>query len=283
MRNLGALDFAGGTVVHLSSGTAGLVAALYLGRRRGYGQVQLCGHSVPLILLGTGLLWFGWFGFNAGSSLAANGLAANAFLVTNTAAAAASVAWVMMEGLRGHRPTLTGACTGAVVGLISITPAAGFVGPLSALAIGLVGGVLCYTAIAVVKARMGYDDALDAFGAHGVGGMWGALATGLFASTSINSAGANGLLFGNPGQVVLQLVSILGTLVYVGLGTLVLLFVVDRVLGLRVAPHVEDEGLDRYLHGEDAYPETVLAHSIETLFGSAAASKLSRETRATAG
>lgn len=267
MRNYGALDFAGGNVVHMSSGVAGLVAAMYLGRRKDYDKMPLSGHNVPMILMGTGLLWFGWFGFNAGSSLAANGLAANAFLVTNTAAAAASLAWIMMERLRGHRPTLTGGCTGAVVGLVSITPAAGFVGPLASIVIGFIGGMLCYTAIAMVKAKAGYDDALDAFGAHGVGGMWGALATGLFASKAINEVGANGLFFGNPQQLVIQAASVLATVAFAAVGTLVILFVVDRVLGLRVAPHVEEEGLDRHLHSEDAYPETVAPDSLEGLLG----------------
>ncbi|MCL6631404.1 MAG: ammonium transporter [Alicyclobacillus herbarius] len=257
LRNLGVLDFAGGTVVHISSGVAGLVAAIYLGRRVGYGSNSIRAHNVPFVLLGTTLLWFGWFGFNAGSALAANGLAATAFMTTNTATAAAALGWMLVERLRTGHFTLVGACAGAVAGLVAVTPAAGFVTPGASLVIGFVGGIVCYLACTFMKGRLGYDDALDAFGGHGIGGTWGALATGLFATTAVNSAGANGLLHGHPQQVLLQLCGVATTWVFSGLGTLILIWVVDKVMGFRVTPEEEELGLDAVLHNESAYPDLV--------------------------
>ena len=197
LREMGVLDFAGGTVVHIISGVSGLVIALMIGKRRGYGSEVMLPHHLPMTVLGAGLLWFGWFGFNAGSALGANEIASNAFVVTHVSAAAATVSWVLAEWLMHGKPTVLGAASGCIAGLVSITPAAGFVSPLSAVAIGLLGGVICYLSVSVVKAKLGYDDSLDAFGVHGVGGAWGALATGLFASKAVNEAGADGLLFGN--------------------------------------------------------------------------------------
>lgn len=265
LRQLGVLDFAGGTVVHISSGVAGLVAALYLGRRAELGSGRIQAHNVPFVLLGTALLWFGWFGFNAGSALAANGLAAQAFLTTNTATAAAALAWMCIERLRTGHVTLVGACAGAVAGLVAITPAAGYVTPLAAIVIGAVGGGLCYLASTFMKQRLGYDDALDAFGGHGVGGTWGALATGLFATIAVNSAGANGLLHGHPEQVLLQLAGIAATWVFSGIGTWVLIRIVDSLMGFRVSPEEERLGLDAVLHNESAYPETLSAEDVPRL------------------
>lgn len=253
LRNLGVLDFAGGTVVHISAGVAALVAAIYLGHRKGYGEVPMLPHNIPLVVLGTGLLWFGWFGFNAGSALGANQLAVNVFLTTNTAAAAASLGWMLMEWRISGKPTLLGLCTGAVVGLVSITPAAGYVGPLSSISIGLGGGAICFLAVRVLKERLGYDDALDAFGAHGVGGMWGALATGVFAHLGVNPSGANGLLFGNAHQLLLQAIGVVVGGLFAAAGTIVVLKLVDALVGLRVAPDAEDAGLDAFFHGEEAY------------------------------
>ncbi|WP_229776558.1 ammonium transporter [Alicyclobacillus cellulosilyticus] len=255
LRNLGVLDFAGGTVVHISSGVAGLVAAIYLGRRAEYGGPTIRAHNVPFVLLGTALLWFGWFGFNAGSALAANGLAANAFLTTNTATAAAALGWMLVERLRTGHVTLVGACAGAVTGLVAVTPAAGFVTPGASIIIGFVSGVLCFFSSTFMKQKLGYDDALDAFGGHGIGGTWGALATGLFATTLVNSAGANGLFYGNPHQLLLQLIGVVSTWAFSGIGTWILIKVVDAVMGFRVTREEELMGLDLVLHNENAYPE----------------------------
>ncbi|WP_035107870.1 ammonium transporter [Desulfovirgula thermocuniculi] len=258
LRELGALDFAGGTVVHISSGVSGLVAALVLGRRRGYGTEPMLPHNLPLTVLGAALLWFGWFGFNAGSALSAGGLAASAFVVTNTAAAAAALSWVFAEWVRHGKPTVLGAASGLVAGLVAITPASGFVGPLPALIIGLVAGVLCYLAVSVVKAKLGYDDSLDAFGVHGVGGTWGALATGLFASKAVNPAGADGLFFGNPAQMWPQFIGVVATWAFAAVLTLIILKLIGAVLPLRVSAEEEEQGLDLTLHGEDAYSDMVL-------------------------
>jgi len=255
LRQLGVLDFAGGTVVHISSGVAGLVAAIYLGRRAEHGSGAIKAHNVPFVLLGTALLWFGWFGFNAGSALGANFLSAEAFLTTNTATAAAAIGWMIAERIKTGHVSLVGACAGAVAGLVSITPAAGFVTPGGSLILGLVGGVICYLASTFMKAKLGYDDALDAFGGHGIGGTWGALATGLFATTAVNSGGANGLFAGNPHQLLLQLVGIVATWVFSGVGTFILLKAVDLVMGIRVTEKEEITGLDITLHHETAYPE----------------------------
>ncbi|MFZ5642585.1 MAG: ammonium transporter [Bacillota bacterium] len=255
LRNLGALDFAGGTVVHISSGVSGLVAAIVLGKRKGYGSEAMIPHQLPFTVLGAGLLWFGWFGFNGGSALAANGLAASAFVVTNTSAAMAALSWVLAEWAHHGRPTLLGAASGAVAGLVAITPAAGFVTPMSSLAIGLVAGVICYLAVSVVKRKLGYDDSLDAFGVHGIGGIWGALATGIFATTAVNDAGADGLLYGNAAQMGTQVIGVLATVAFAGIATFIILKLISVVTSLRVTPEEEDIGLDITLHGEDAYPD----------------------------
>ncbi|MFZ5639293.1 MAG: ammonium transporter [Bacillota bacterium] len=262
LRNLGALDFAGGTVVHISSGVSGLVAALILGKRRGHGAQPMLPHHLPMTVLGAGLLWFGWFGFNAGSALAANGLAVSAFVVTNTSAAAGALGWVFAEWLHHGKPTVLGAASGAVAGLVAITPAAGFVGPLSAIIIGLAGGALCYTGVGIIKAKLGYDDSLDAFGCHGIGGMWGAIATGLFAQKAINSAGADGLFFGNPGLMKAQLISVVVTVAFAAVMTFVILKVVSVFTQLRASADEEEAGLDITQHGEDAYRDLVLTASL---------------------
>jgi Amt family ammonium transporter len=249
---LGALDFAGGTVVHISSGVAGLACAFVLRRRLGYGRESMAPHNLPMTVLGASMLWFGWFGFNAGSALGAGGLATSAFVVTNTATAAAALGWMVAEWLYRGKPTVLGAASGAVAGLVAITPASGFVGPVSSIWIGIVAGVLCYLAV-VWKTKLGYDDSLDAFGIHGIGGTWGALATGLFASKAINSAGADGLFFGNPGQLGLQAVAVLTSWVFVFVGTFVILKVVDWTMGLRVTVEEERIGLDLSQHEERAY------------------------------
>src|SRR5215468_6911709 len=229
LRNLGALDFAGGTVVHISSGVSALVAALIIGKRRGYGHQPMPPHNLPMTVMGASLLWFGWFGFNAGSALAANGLAAHAFTTTNTATATAALAWMLTEwGSRG-KPTVLGAASGAVAGLVAITPAAGFVTPLASIVIGAVAGALCYSACNF-KTKLGYDDSLDVVGVHGVGGTWGAIATGLFASKAINDAGDNGLFFGNPGQLWTQIVAVLATYALAAVATFVILKVVDAIV-----------------------------------------------------
>jgi Amt family ammonium transporter len=249
---LGALDFAGGTVVHISSGISALAAAILVGKRRGYGSAAFIPHNVPMTITGAALLWFGWFGFNAGSALAANGLAANAFVVTHIASAAAALTWILMERLHRGKPTTLGAASGAVAGLVAITPASGFVGPLSAIAIGGAAGIICYGGV-LLKSKLGYDDSLDVVGIHGLGGTWGALATGLFASTAINPDGANGLFFGNPGQLWTQFVSIIVTMVFAFVMTFIILKVLDLVMGLRVSDEEEERGLDISLHNEGGY------------------------------
>ncbi len=253
LRNMGALDFAGGTVVHINAGIAALVTALMIGPRKNADKHIPSPHNLPFVALGTALLWFGWFGFNAGSSLAANGLAVNAFVVTNTAAAAAGLSWAVIEWLRNGKPTLFGICSGAVAGLVAITPAAGFVDVGGALIIGLLVSVFCYLAAAVIKPKLGYDDALDAFGVHCIGGIWGALATGLFASKLINSAGNDGVFYGNPGMFMIQLKAVVITIVYSGIVTAILYKVIDMVMGMRVTTKEEDVGLDLTQHHERAY------------------------------
>ncbi|HZW83046.1 MAG TPA: ammonium transporter, partial [Candidatus Deferrimicrobium sp.] len=235
LRTLGALDFAGGTVVHISSGISGLVAALVLGKRKGHGSEPMAPHHLPMTILGAGLLWFGWFGFNAGSALGANGLAASALVTTNTSAAAAALAWVIVEWLHRGKPTVLGAVSGGVAGLVAITPGAGFVTVLSSIAIGLVGGALCYFAVSMLKAKLGYDDALDAFGCHGVGGIWGALATGIFATKAVNPAGADGLIYGNAAQLGTQTLGVLVTILFAGVATFVLLKLISLVCELRAS------------------------------------------------
>jgi len=257
LRTLGALDFAGGNVVHISSGYSALIAALVLGKRKGLGKDSMAPHHVPMTVLGAGLLWFGWFGFNAGSALGANGLAAMAFVNTNTAAAAAAVAWAIVERLHRGKTTMLGVASGAVAGLVAITPGAGFVTPLSSIFIGLVGGAVCYLAISIMKAKFGYDDALDAFGCHGIGGTWGALATGIFATKTINPAGADGWFYGNVSLLGIQATSVLITIVFTMLATFVILKVIGLVMKLRVNEEEESNGLDLSLHGERAYSEFI--------------------------
>ena len=252
LKKLGALDFAGGTVVHISSGVSALVCALVLGRRRGYGHQPMQPHNLPMTVTGAALLWVGWFGFNAGSALEANGLAASAFLATNTASASAALGWMFTEWMTRGKPTVLGAASGAVAGLVAITPASGYVGPLSSIVICGLAGVVCYAACHL-KSRLGYDDSLDVVGVHGVGGTWGALATGLFATKTINDAGADGLFFGNPGQLRIQIVAVLATYAIAVVGTFVILKVVDAVVGLRVTEEDEVAGLDLSQHSETAY------------------------------
>jgi len=251
MREMGALDFAGGTVVHISSGASALVAAIMFGRRIGYGQEAMPPHNLPFSVIGAGLLWVGWFGFNAGSALAADGLATSAFVATHVATAAAALAWLVMDWMRG-KPTMLGAASGAVAGLVAITPGAGFVGPLSALIIGAAGGVLCSIACSI-KPKFGYDDSLDVVGVHGVGGTWGALATGLFASKAINPAGNDGLFFGNPGQVWTQFITVVVTIAFAMIVTAIILSILKSIMGLRVSDEEERMGLDLTQHNERAY------------------------------
>lgn len=254
----GALDFAGGTVVHISSGVSALVAAIVLKNRKNYPGHLTAPHNVPFIMLGAGLLWFGWFGFNAGSALASGGLATVAFVATNAGAAAAGLVWVLMEWVLGGKPTAVGLATGAVAGLVGITPAAGFVTPIGALLIGGITAFCCFYAIRI-KNKLGIDDALDTFPVHGVGGTVGALLTGLFATTEVNAAGANGLIFGNPAQLWKQLVAIAIAYVVAGVGTFVLLKILQATMGLRVSPEVEIQGLDLTEHEEIGYGEQGIA------------------------
>ena len=252
LRNLGALDFAGGTVVHISSGISALAAALIIGKRKGYGHQPMPPHNLPFTVMGASLLWFGWFGFNAGSALAANGLAAHAFMTTNTATAAAALGWMFTEWSSRGKPTVLGAASGAVAGLVAITPAAGFVTPMAAIIIGAVAGFICYSACNL-KSRLGYDDSLDVVGVHGVGGTWGALATGVFATKLVNDAGGDGLLYGNPKQLGIQFLAVLVTWVLGFVMTTVILKVLDGVMGLRVTDEEEAAGLDLSQHSETAY------------------------------
>jgi Amt family ammonium transporter len=252
IRGLGALDFAGGTVVHISSGISALAAALVIGRRKGYGREPMPPHNLPFTVVGSAMLWVGWFGFNAGSALGAGGLAVSAFVVTNTAAAAATLGWMFAEWWTRGKPTVLGAASGAVAGLVAITPASGFVGPVASILIGVGGGVLCFAACNL-KSKLGYDDSLDVVGVHGIGGTWGAIATGLFASKLINDAGADGLFFGNPGLLLAQLAAVAATWIFAFGGSLVLLKVVDALVGLRVTEEDEFAGLDLSQHSENAY------------------------------
>ncbi len=253
IRVSGALDFAGGTVVHINAGIAALAAALVLGKRKGYPTHISPPHNLPFAVLGAGLLWFGWFGFNAGSALGANGLATNAFVVTHIAAAAAGLTWAVLDWKFNNHPTMLGKITGAVAGLVAITPASGFVGPVDAIWIGIGVSVICYFSVAFLKPKFGYDDTLDAFGVHGIGGIWGALATGLWASKSVNPAGADGFFYGNPALLFIQLKAVLITIVYSFVVSIVLLKIVDMVMGLRVPEQEERIGLDLTEHRESAY------------------------------
>jgi len=253
MASMGALDFAGGTVVHINAGVAGLVLALVLGRRIGYGKEAMFPSSIALTALGAALLWFGWFGFNAGSALVADGLAGSAFLATNTSAATAALTWMFTEWLVNKKPTVLGIASGVVAGLVAITPAAGFVGMGASLIIGVAAGVLGFFSVARLKHKLGYDDSLDAFGVHGMCGTLGALATGLFADPAVN-AGGTGLFFGHAQQLVIQLISVLATAAYTAIGTLVLVYVTKALAGgLRVDEEKEVIGLDSAVHGERAF------------------------------
>ena len=247
LKEMGALDFAGGTVVHINSGVAALAAALVLGKRHGYGSEKMAPHNLPFTVVGAALLWVGWFGFNAGSALAADGIAAGAFVATQVATSAGVLGWLAVEWMYRGKPTVLGGASGAIAGLVAITPAAGFVGPISAILIGLGAGAVCYLAV-VWKSKFGYDDALDVLAIHGIGGTWGAIATGLFASV-----GATGLFFGNPGQVVIQAVGVGATWVFSFVGTFIILKVLDMVIGLRVGKEEEIVGLDLSEHSERAY------------------------------
>jgi Amt family ammonium transporter len=252
LRNMGALDFAGGLVVHIGSGASALAAAIIVGKRRGYKKDHMVPHNLVLTVLGASLLWFGWFGFNAGSALVSGSLATSAFVVTQIATAAATLSWIITEWVHRDRPTVLGAASGAVAGLVAITPASGFVNPIAAVIIGLFAGALCYMAVNL-KNKFGYDDSLDAVGIHGVGGALGAIATGLFATKIINSAGNNGLFYGNASLVWTQILSVAAAVAYCFIVTLIILKVLDLTLGLRVNDDNEAEGLDLSQHGERSY------------------------------
>lgn len=255
LKKLGALDFAGGNVVHISSGVSGLVGALMLGRRKH--RADEGPHHLPMTILGVGLLWFGWFGFNAGSALGVAGdggaVAVNAFITTNTSAAAAAIGWVIAERIMTGKIKVLGAVSGAVVGLVSITPGAGFVTPMAAIVIGLLGGLICFFAVSVLKVKLGYDDALDAFGCHGIGGIWGGIATGLFASKAVNPLGNDGLFYGNASLLGIQVLSILATAAFAAVMTFAILKVISLFTSLRVDKEDEKSGLDSSIHGEKAY------------------------------
>ena len=253
MGEMGALDFAGGTVVHINAGVAGLVLALVLGKRIGYGKEAMFPSSIAFTALGAALLWFGWFGFNAGSQLAADGVAGSAFLVTNTSAAMGALAWMFAEWLTDKKPTVLGLASGIVAGLVAITPAAGFVSLPASLIIGLVAGLLGFYFVAKVKHKLGYDDSLDAFGVHGMCGLWGALATGLFANPAVNAAG-KGLFYGNPKQLWIQIISIVATAAFTAIGTLIVIYITKLLTGgLRVTEETEMAGLDSSIHGERGF------------------------------
>jgi len=252
LRNLGAIDFAGGTVVHITAGVSALSAALVVGKRRGFGTDNMAPNNLPMTVLGAGLLWFGWFGFNAGSALAADGLSVHAFVSTHMAAAAGTLAWVFTEWLHRGKPTVLGAASGCIAGLGTITPASGFVQPVSALLIGAAAGSICYGAV-MMKGRLGYDDSLDVVGVHCVGGVLGTLATGLFATKFVNPAGADGLFYGNPKQLAIQALATGVVLVYSFVVTYALLKVLDKLMGLRVSRENEVMGLDLSEHGEAGY------------------------------
>ncbi|HRV45493.1 MAG TPA: ammonium transporter [Smithellaceae bacterium] len=253
IKSLGGLDFAGGIVVHVSSGISALVLALLLGKRVGYNHKPIRPHNLPFTVLGAALLWFGWFGFNAGSALAADGLAANAFVTTNTATAAAGLTWALIEWWHNGTPTILGTATGAVAGLVAITPACGFVNPMNAIFIGIIVALVCYTAVAVIKGKLGYDDSLDAFGVHGVGGTVGTIATGLFAEKAVNAAGADGLLFGNLHQFGIQCLMLVVTIAFAAIMTFVIFKIVDAAIGMRVEEKNEIIGLDLTQQSEAAY------------------------------
>ena len=252
LRNMGALDFAGGTVVHISAGTSALVAVLIMGKRIGHGKAPMAPHNLPFAVIGAAMLWVGWFGFNAGSALGASGLASSAFMATHTAASLAALGWMVAEWIKSGKPTMLGAASGAVAGLVAITPASGFVTPLAAIVIGFAAGVVCYSAC-FLKSKFGYDDSLDVVGVHGVGGILGAILTGVFASKAINAAGNDGALYGNWGLVGTQLIAVGVTVLFAIVGTGIILFVLKAVMGLRVSEEDERMGLDLSQHSESAY------------------------------
>ena len=266
LAELGALDFAGGLVIHILSGVSGLTICILLGKRSGYGRTAMIPHNLPMVLLGATLLWFGWFGFNAGSALGANALAANAFVVTQAAAAAATVSWVIVEWKVNGKPTVLGAASGCIAGLVAITPAAGFVAPMPSVIIGLIAGVVCYFAVAVLKEKLGYDDALDAFGVHGIGGTWGAIATGIWATTEVNPDGANGLFYGETHLFVAQLISIVVAYALAIAGTYILFKIVSSFTSIRADEAEELTGPDIVEHGERGYARSVL--SVSPMLGS---------------
>ena len=255
LANLGALDFAGGLVIHVLSGVSGLVLCLLLGRRRGYGRMPMLPHHLPMTVLGGAMLWFGWFGFNAGSALGAGPLAANAVLTTQMSAAIGIVGWVLVERYHRGKPTVLGAVSGGVSGLVAITPAAGFVTPVAAIPIGFIGAICCYVAVAILKSKFGYDDSLDAFGIHGVGGMWGAIATGLFATMTVNPDGADGLFYGG-NLLIPQLISLVVAIALAITGTVVIFKVVSYFMDMRVSISAESLGIDISEHGEGAYNQS---------------------------
>lgn len=266
LAELGALDFAGGLVIHILSGVSGLTLCILLGKRAGYGRTAMIPHNLPMTVLGAAILWFGWFGFNAGSALGANELAANAFVVTQAAAAAATVSWVLLEWKISGKPTILGAVSGCIAGLVAITPAAGFVEPMPAVAIGLIGGAVCYCAVAFMKEKLGYDDSLDAFGIHGVGGTWGSIATGLWATTAVNPAGANGLFYGESDLFIAQVISTVVAYAFAVIGTTILFKVVSAFCTVRADEAEELTGLDIVEHGERGYGRAVAGGS--SLMGS---------------
>lgn len=251
---LGVLDFAGGTVVHINAGIAALVMTLMIGSRRNYNNHPTPPHNIPLVVIGAALLWFGWFGFNAGSGLAADGLAINAFLVTHVATATAAITWVIFDWVLNKKPTVIGICTGAVAGLVAITPAAGFVGVIGAVVIGMLVAIVCFFMVSVVKHKFGYDDSLDAFGVHGIGGIIGALATGLLATPAVQSA-YSGLFYGNPKQFLIQVFATVTTILFSGLMTYLLFKIVDKMVGIRASQREEVAGLDISQQNEMAYAE----------------------------
>ena len=259
LAKLGALDFAGGLVIHILSGVSGLTLCILLGKRHGLGKIPMMPHNLPMTVLGAALLWFGWFGFNAGSALGANGLAASALIATQGAAAAATVSWVVIEWILNGKPTILGAASGCIVGLVAITPAAGFIAPIPAIIIGAIGGVLCYFAVATLKAKLGYDDSLDAFGIHGLGGTWGSIATGLWATTEVNPAGANGLFYGETHLLVAQIISTLVAYAFAIIGTIILYKIINAFTHMRADKNEEITGLDITEHGERAYNHALMS------------------------
>ncbi|WP_302226733.1 ammonium transporter [Veillonella magna] len=253
LRNEGVLDFAGGTVIHILSGISGLVAAMLIGKRAGYGRTAMIPHNIPMVVIGMAFLWLGWFGFNGGSAFAANGLAAHAMVTTQVAAAAGMLGWMLSESMLAGKATTLGAASGAIAGLVAITPGAGFVPVWTALPIGFIGGIICYTSVAHIKTKLGYDDSLDAFGIHGVGGLWGAIATGLFASTAVNEAGADGLFFGNPMQLWIQVEGIVYCALYGIVVTAVIVLAMKACMRVRADEGEQIVGMDALEHGERGY------------------------------